>query len=95
MIAQDDLFLSGGVFASVQDETDRDGGIRSMILILRDGHRLNFIFDPSSRIQPEEYEKCSGNEMKSDSHQILRFDEILDGDDRFDTQFELQDQVSM
>lgn len=95
-IAQDDLFLSGGVFASVQDEMDRDGGIRSMMLGLRDGHVLNFIFDPYQKLNDEVYDKCTTNEeQKNHSHQILRFDEILDGDDRFDTEFELQDRVRM
>ena len=36
MVTQDELFLTGGVFASVQDDSDRDGGISSLLLCLRD-----------------------------------------------------------
>jgi len=94
-IAQDDLFLSGGVFASIQDENDRNGGLRSLLILLRDGHKLNFIFQ--NELEKCEYEECTVNESDRNlfDKQILRFDEILDGHPKFDTEFELQDHRMM
>jgi len=67
-----------------------------MMLGLRDGHMLNFIFDTCQKVDDVEYDNCTTNDDQSNHlHQILRFDEILDGDDRFDTEFELQDRVTM
>ena len=95
-IGQDDLFLTGGIFASVQDENDRDGGIRSMLITLRDGYIFNIIFDSYRKLENGEYEECTTSDMSSsNSHQILRFDEIIDGNSKFDTELELQDRVSM
>ena len=67
-----------------------------MLLNLRDGHVLNFIFDSAQQMPSKQYEECSSNGPGgNDSHQVLRFDEILDGDVRFDTEFEVQDRAIM
>ena len=92
MLTKDELFLTGGVFASVQDDSDRDGGIRSLILCLRDGFILNFIFDSGKLDGSASYTDISTNDSKGlGSHLILRFDEIVDGDPRIDTELFVQD----
>ncbi|CAG5109445.1 Oidioi.mRNA.OKI2018_I69.chr2.g3979.t1.cds [Oikopleura dioica] len=92
MLTKDELFLTGGVFASVQDDSDRDGGIRSLILCLRDGFILNFIFDSGKLDGTASYTDISTNDSKGlGSHLILRFDEIVDGDPRIDTELFVQD----
>ena len=91
MVTQDELFLTGGIFASVQDESDRDGGISSLLLCLRDGFILNFLFDSVKLGGGASYSEISTNDDKGlASHLILRFDEIVDGDPRIDTEFFVQ-----
>ncbi|CBY23680.1 unnamed protein product [Oikopleura dioica] len=96
MVTQDELFLTGGVFASVQDDSDRDGGISSLLLCLRDGFILNFLFDSGELSGCAAYSEISTNDPKGlGSHLILRFDEIVDGDPRIDTELFVQDHHPM
>ena len=96
MVTQDELFLTGGVFASVQDDSDRDGGISSLLLCLRDGFILNFLFDTGKLASCADYSEVSTNDPKGlGSHLILRFDEIVDGDPRIDTELFVQDRHPM
>jgi len=69
--------------------------LRSLLILLRDGHKLNFIFQ--NELEKCEYEECTVNESDRNlfDKQILRFDEILDGHPKFDTEFELQDHRMM
>ena len=84
--------------------------MRSLLIVLRDGVRVNVFFGSEQLPLVESYESCVSqgraffklsdlrnfSERPEVDHRLLvRFDEILDGHPRFDTEFELQDQQVM
>ena len=43
----------------VQDDSDRDGGMRSALIVLRDGSRFNMFFGGDQLPLSESYESCA------------------------------------
>ena len=43
----------------VQDEKDRDGGMRSALIVLRDGYRINITFGGEQLPMVDAYETCA------------------------------------
>ena len=47
------------ITGKVQDDSDRDGGMRSALIVLRDGSRFNMFFGGDQLPLSESYESCA------------------------------------